>query len=153
MILLETGLRVSELYGITLSDVDLFKHRLYVRRQLCRTGDQPYFVCPPKSSSGIRTIPLSDVAYEAFRRVIEARPKPSVEMIIDGCGGFLFLDSYEKPKVAMHLENYMRQMQRKYRKLYGDTLPTVTPHVLPMSLYTHSDYDFVEHAFHEALSM
>ena len=62
--------------------------------------------------------------------MIEARPKPSVEMIIDGCGGFLFLDSYEKPKVAMHLENYMRQMQRKYRKLYGDTLPTVTPHVL-----------------------
>ena len=182
MILLETGLRVSELYGITLSDVDFSKRRLYVRRQLCRTGDQPYFVCPPKSSSGIRTIPLSDVAYEAFRRVIVARPKPSVEMIIDGCGGFLFLDSYEKPKVAMHLENYMRQMQRKYRKLYGDTLPTVTPHVLrhtfctnmqqaglapkslqyvmghsdpeiTMSLYTHSDYDFVEHAFHEALSM
>ena len=182
VILLETGLRVSELYGITLSDVDFSKRRLYVRRQLCRTGDQPYFVCPPKSSSGIRTIPLSNTAYEAFQRVIAARPKPAVEMIIDGCGGFMFLDSYEKPKVAMHLENYMRQMQKKYRKLYGDTLPTVTPHVLrhtfctnmqqagldpkslqyvmghsdpeiTMSLYTHSDYDFVEHAFHEALSM
>lgn len=182
VILMETGLRVSELYGITLSDVDLFKRRLYVRRQLCRTGDKPYFVCPPKSSSGIRTVPLSNTAYEAFKRVITNREKPQVEMVIDGYGGFLFLDSYGKPKVAMHLENYMRQMQRKFKKLYGDALPTITPHVLrhtfctnmqqagldpkslqyvmghsdpelTMSLYTHSDYDYVEHAFHEALSV
>ena len=107
VILMETGLRVSELYGITLSDVDLFKRRLYVQRQLCRTGDKPYFVCPPKSSSGIRTVPLSNTAYEAFKRVITNREKPQVEMVIDGYGGFLFLDSYGKPKVAMHLENYM----------------------------------------------
>ena len=182
VILMETGLRVSELYGITLSDVDLFKRRLYVRRQLCRTGDKPYFVCPPKSSSGIRTVPLSDTAYEAFKHAIAHRQKPQIEMVIDGYGGFLFLDSFGKPKVAMHLENYMRKMQRKFKTLYGDALPTITPHILrhtfctnmqqagldpkslqyvmghsdpelTMSLYTHSDYDFVEHAFHEALSV
>lgn len=182
VILLETGLRVSELYGLTFADVDVQKRRLFVQRQLCRTGDQPYFISTPKTSSGVRTVPLSATAYEAFKRVIANRPHPKVEMMIDGCSGFLFLDTYERPKVAMHLENYMRQMQRKYRKKYGNTLPTVTPHVLrhtfctnlqqagldpkslqyvmghsdpeiTMSLYTHSDYDFVEKSFHKVLGM
>lgn len=107
IILLETGLRVSELYGITFNDIDLQKRRLYVRHQLCRTAEKPFFVCPPKSSSGIRTIPLSDAAYNAFEEVIAKRPQPKIEMMIDGYSGFLFLDTYGRPKVAMHLENYM----------------------------------------------
>ena len=130
VILMETGLRVSELYGITLSDVDLFKRRLYVRRQLCRTGDKPYFVCPPKSSSGIRTVPLSDTAYEAFKHAIAHRQKPQIEMVIDGYGGFLFLDSFGKPKVAMHLENYMRNKREQLVKRYGYQFPIVSPHIL-----------------------
>ncbi len=182
VILLETGLRVSELYGLTLSDVDLQKRRISVQRQLCRTGDQPYFVTTPKSSSGVRTIPLSNTAYEAFRHVIANRPRPKIEMMIDGCSGFVFLDKDEKPRVAMHIENYMRIIQKKYRKMHGDSLPTVTPHVLrhtfctnlqqagldpkslqyvmghsdpeiTMALYTHADYDFVEKTFHKVLNM
>ena len=103
-------------------------------------------------------------------------------MMIDGISGFLFLDSYGKPKVAMHLENYMREMRERYQKLYGGSLPVITPHVLrhtfctnlqqagldpkslqyvmghsdpeiTMSLYTHTDYDFVEGAFRKALGI
>lgn len=182
VILLETGLRVSELYGLTLFDIDLFKKRIYVRRQLCRTADKPYFICPPKTSSGIRTVPLSDVAYDAFRNVIANRGTPKVEMMVDGCSGFIFLDKNQNPKVAMHLENHMKSLFKKYKRLFGDALPSVTPHVLrhtfctnlqqagldpkslqyvmghsdptiTMSLYTHSDYDFVEGAFRKALGL
>lgn len=182
VILLETGLRVSELYGLTINDVDLFNRRIYVRRQLCRTGDNPYFICPPKTESGIRTVPLSNRAFQAFQHVIVTRIQPKVEMMIDGISGFLFLDSYGNPKVAMHLENYMRQMRERYQKLYGGSLPAITPHVLrhtfctnlqqagldpkslqyvmghsdpeiTMSLYTHSDYDFIEGAFRKALGI
>lgn len=176
VILMETGLRVSELYGLTKSDIDLKGRKIFVRRQLCRTAEQPYFVCPPKTSSGIRNIPLSETAYMAFRRVLASRPTPKVEVLIDGCSGFLFLDKDEKPKVAMHLENYMRQMQKKYRKIHGNDIPTVTPHVLrhtfctnmqqsgidvkslqylmghsnvsvTLDIYTHNSYESVERAF------
>ena len=182
VILLETGLRVSELYGLTTNDVDLFNRRIYVRRQLCRTADSPYFICPPKTESGIRTVPLSNKAFQAFQHAIANRTVPKVEMMIDGISGFLFLDSYGKPKVAMHLENYMREMRERYQKLYGGSLPVITPHVLrhtfctnlqqaaldpkslqyvmgqsdpeiTMSLYTHTDYDFVEGAFRKALGI
>ena len=176
VILLGTGLRVSELYGLTRSDIDFERRCIHVQRQLCRTADKPYFVAPPKTQSGFRSIPMTDTVYMAFKRVIEGRGAPSVEMMIDGCTGFLFLDKDGRPKVAMHLENYMRRMQKRYIKLYGKTIPNVTPHVLrhtfctnaqqalldvkslqyvmghstasvTLDVYTHSDYDSAERAF------
>lgn len=66
----------------------------------------------------------------AFRRVLQNRITPKVEMIVDGYAGFLFLDKDGKPKVGMHLQNYMRLMQGKLIKLYGKVMPNITPHVL-----------------------
>lgn len=176
VILLGTGLRVSELYGLTKADVDFERRCIHVRKQLCRTADKPYFVAPPKTKSGFRSVPMTDSVYIALKRVIKNRGRPKVEIIVDGHSGFLFLDKDQKPKVAMHLENYMRRMQRKYIKLHGQTLPTVTPHVLrhtfctnaqqasldvkslqyvmghstasvTLDVYTHSDFDSAEKAF------
>ena len=181
VILLGTGLRVSELYGLTKTDVDLKNRCLYVRRQLCRTAERPYFVTTPKTNSGVRRVPMSEPVYQAFLHAIQARPHPRIEMIIDGCSGFIFLDKDEKPKVAMHLQNYMRCMQKKFEKLYGSCIPHVTPHVLrhafctnlqqagidvkslqylmghsnvsvTLDVYTHTDSDFAEQAFREVMS-
>ena len=181
VILLGTGLRVSELYGLTKTDVDLKNRCLYVRRQLCRTAENPYFITTPKTSSGVRRVPMSESVYQAFFHAIQARPHPQIEMIIDGCSGFIFLDKDEKPKVAMHLQNYMRCMQKKFEKLYGSCIPHVTPHVLrhtfctnlqqagidvkslqylmghsnvsvTLDVYTHTDSDFAEQAFREVMS-
>ena len=48
MILLGTGLRVSELYGLTRSDIDFERRWIYVRHQLCRSAERPYFITEPK---------------------------------------------------------------------------------------------------------
>ena len=182
IILSETGLRISELYGLTISDIDFVNRRLYVRRQLCRTGDCPYFVTSPKSTTGTRTIPLTDNAFNAFKAVLADRQKVKIEMIIDGVSRFLFLDKDEKPKVGSHCQNYMRNMQKKYCNLYGNHMPTVTPHVLrhtfctklmqsgldiksiqyimghskpdiTLGIYAHADFDFVERSFKQALAI
>lgn len=178
VILLGTGLRVSELYGLTKADIDFDRRCIYIHKQLCRTADKPYFVAPPKTSSGNRSIPMTDTDYMAFRRVLENRGHPKVEVMVDGYSGFLFLDKDGKPKVAMHLENYMRGMQRKYIKKHGNTLSRVTPHVLrhtfctnmqqagidikslqylmghsnasvTLDVYTHSDFESAERAFRQ----
>ena len=124
---------------------------------------------------------MTDTVYEAFRAVLAKRGKPKVEMIVDGISGFLFLDRLGKPKVAMHLENYMRYALKYYRENYGNNLPSVTPHVLrhtfctnaqqadldvkslqyimghsnvsvTLDVYTHSDYASVKQAFDKIAS-
>ena len=178
VILLGTGLRVSELYGLTKTDIDFDRRCIHIHKQLCRTADKPYFIAPPKTGSGNRSIPMTDTVYMAFRRVLESRGHPKVEVMVDGYSGFLFLDKDGKPKVAMHLENYMRGMQRKYVKKHENTLPSVTPHVLrhtfctnaqqamldvkslqylmghstasvTLDVYTHSDFESAERAFRQ----
>ena len=113
VILMGTGLRVSELYGLTKKDVDFKKRLIFIDHQLCRTAEKPYFVKSPKTSSGVRCIPMSYVVYMALKRVAANRQSPTVELLVDGYSGFLFLDKAGMPKVAMHLENYMRGMQKK----------------------------------------
>ena len=130
IILMGTGLRVSELYGLTKKDVDFKKRLIFIDHQLCRTAEKPYFVKSPKTSSGVRCIPMSDVVYMALKRVVANRQPPTVELLVDGYSGFLFLDKAGMPKVAMHLENYMRGMQKKMERIYGKSFPRVTPHVL-----------------------
>ncbi len=179
VILLETGLRVSEMYGLTRRDVD-FKHRcIHIDHQLCRTAEKPYFITTPKTKSGNRTIPMSDVAFATFHRILKARPKPKVEMMVDGYSNFVFLDKDGKPKVGMHLQNYMRRLRPHLVQLYGNSFPRVTPHVLrhtfctnmvnagidvkslqylmghsnvsvTLDIYTHTDYNTVRSAFLKA---
>ena len=181
VILLGTGLRVSELYGLTRADIDFDRRCIHVRRQLCRTAEKPYFVTPPKTKSGIRNIPMTDAVYMALMRVVKARTPPKVELLVDGHSGFLFLDKSGMPKVAMHLENYMRGLQARFEKAYGKPVPRITPHVLrhtfctnvqqagldvkslqylmghsnasvTLDVYTHSSFDSVERAFEQIAS-
>lgn len=179
VILLECGLRVSELYGLTKKDIDFEKRCIHVNRQLCRTAERPYFIKDPKTSCGIRCIPMSETAYQTFRHIFENRKQPKIEWIVDGYSGFLFLDKNGRPKTAMHLQNYLRCMEAKYVKLHGKKPPHVSPHVLrhtfctnmqqagidvkslqylmghshasvTLDVYTHTDYNAVERAFHKA---
>lgn len=181
IILMGTGLRVSELYGLTKKDVDFKKRLIFIDHQLCRTAEKPYFVKSPKTSSGVRCIPMSDVVYMALKRVVANRQPPTVELLVDGYSGFLFLDKAGMPKVAMHLENYMRGMQKKMERIYGKSFPRVTPHVLrhtfctnmqragidvkslqylmghsnvsvTLDVYTHVDFHVVQEAFGKAVS-
>ena len=181
VILMGTGLRVSELYGLTKKDVDFKKRLIFIDHQLCRTAEKPYFVKSPKTSSGVRCIPMSDVVYMALKRVVANRQPPTVELLVDGYSGFLFLDKAGMPKVAMHLENYMRGMQKKMERIYGKSFPRVTPHVLrhtfctnmqragidvkslqylmghsnvsvTLDVYTHVDFHAVQEAFGRAVS-
>lgn len=174
-------MRVSELYGLTKKDIDFKKRHIFIEHQLCRTAEKPYFVTSPKTSSGVRCIPMSDMVYMALKRVVANRPTPTVEFLVDGYSGFLFLDKDGKPKVAMHLQNYMRGMQKKIARIYGRSFPRVTPHVLrhtfctdmqragidvkslqylmghsnvsvTLDIYTHVNFDAVEEAFGRAVS-
>lgn len=128
-ILFHTGLCISEFVGLTLSDIDFENMKINVDHQLQRVTRVGYIIEPTKTSSGTRQIPMAQEVADCFRRVIENRKQPKVEMMIDGYSGFLFLDKNGKPMVALHWEKYMKHICQKYNKIYKVQMPSVTPHV------------------------
>lgn len=131
IILLGTGLRVSELYGLTLSDIDFENRRIKVDKQLLKRWQNKYHVNKPKSKSGERYIPIiSEEVYSAFERAVKNRIKPEVEIEIDGYSGFLFLNEQRNPKTAGNLEKAMRRIIHVYNDTHEEKLPIITPHIL-----------------------
>lgn len=128
-ILFNTGLRISELCGLTVSDIEFEHSRIKVDHQLQRTSQMQYIIQSPKTEKGIRYVPMTEEVAACFRRIINARKKPHKEPMIDGYTGFLFLDKNDMPMVALHWEKYMTHAVDRYNATYRVQLPKITPHV------------------------
>lgn len=130
VVLLETGMRVSEFCGLTRKDLDFKNRRIRVDHQLVRERGGKYYVEETKTSSGCRFLPMTDAVYDSLKKMLECRPKVKTEPMVDGYSGFIMLDKNGNPKVALHIENEMRWAMKKYKKLHPDSpLPHITPHV------------------------
>lgn len=127
-ILFNTGMRVSEFTGLTISDVDMENRTINIDHQLQKTGTLVY-INTTKTNAGKRVIPMQDDVYECFERILARRPKLKVEPMIDGYSGFLWFDKDGKPMVALHWEKYFQHAVDKYNSIYRVQLPRITPHV------------------------
>jgi len=142
VVLLETGLRVSEFCGLTIGDLDFEGRKIRVDHQLVRERGGKYYVERTKTESGRRYVPMSDDTYTSLQCRREKRPKVQTEMMVDGYTGFLLLDKNLRPKVALHIENEVRWARKKYNKLHPDKpLPHITPHVYRHTFCTGYAYD------------
>lgn len=131
VLLLETGLRVSELCGLTMGDLDFERRRIHVDHQLLKTPNGEYYIESPKTKAGDRYIPMSDTTYRVLQDVLKNRIPPKVEVMVDGYSGFILLNRTGRPKIAYHIQCGVRTSLRRYNKLHPDKpLPHITPHVL-----------------------
>lgn len=128
-ILFNTGLRISEFCGLTVSDIDFKNKRIQVERQLIRTRSGQYMTEKLKTESGNRLIPMTVEVEATFARIIKNRERVKREPVIDGCMGFLFLDKNGMPKLALHWEKVMQRIREKYNSTNLIMMPKVTPHV------------------------
>ena len=71
-ILFWTGLRASELCGLTLDNIDMDNRMITVDKQL-QCINHAHVVLPTKTSNGERIVPMTDGVYECFKRIIENR--------------------------------------------------------------------------------
>lgn len=130
VVLLNTGMRVSEFCGLTMNDLDFKNRRIRVDHQLVRERGGKYYVEKTKTESGCRYLPMTDVVYQSLKNMLANRPKVKTEMIVDEYSNFIMLDKNGNPKIALHIENEMRWAMKKYTKLHPDKpLPHITPHV------------------------
>ena len=74
VLLLETGLRTSEMIGLTWDAIDWKKRTLTVNKTLeYRHNTKVWRAGPPKSKSSYRTIPLTSRAYEVLKSCYDER--------------------------------------------------------------------------------
>ena len=129
IILLGTGLRISEFCGLTDSDIDFENRTINVDHQLQYSGKKFYRIETPKTDNGIRKIPMSDRVLEALQRVMQNRRKSN--FIVDGYTGFLFLTRSGTPQACINYDAMFRRLVEKYNKKHEEALPAVTtPHTL-----------------------
>lgn len=129
IILLNTGLRISELCGLTVKDLDFENRRINVDHQLLVTTASNYYINAPKTKSGIRQIPMSETVSKAFERVLEQQ-KNAQPIEIDGYSRFIFLNNQGYPMYGKRYVDVFKKMIVKYNKTHDDSLPNITPHIL-----------------------
>ena len=128
LILLKTGLRISELCGLTVQDLDFENHTLNIDHQLL-LNQEGYYIETPKTKCGIRKVPMSEEAGKAFQRVLK-RKKTGKGIVIDGYRNFLFLNQKGMPMTACYYTSTLRNIVKKYNKYHDEPLPKITPHIL-----------------------
>lgn len=144
-ILFNTGLRISEFCGLTVSDIDFKNHTIRVNKQLVRNmidgKSTIYIEDTTKTEAGIRYVPMSDDVETCFKRAISRIPakekiKPTVITSLDKklkVQGFIWFDKNQSVEVALHWENHFRWAISKHDRIYAESLRfgkgTITPHV------------------------
>ena len=129
VILLKTGLRISELCGLTRQDIDFENDVIHVDHQLLSSKETGYYIETPKTKSGVRDVPMSEEVKQAFRRVMAVKPKAE-PIGIGGYSGFLFLNGKGCPMTNAYYTSTFANLRKKYNKSHEDSLPKITPHIL-----------------------
>lgn len=130
IILLNTGIRISELCGLTEYMINLEERVIYIRHQLLRDSASGYYIESPKSKSGIRDIPMSESVYTAFSRVMR-REKKENSVVIDEHTKFLFLNKKGFPMTNNLYATIFSNMSKKFNKAYPEySFLKITPHIL-----------------------
>jgi integrase len=76
-----SGLRMGELVGLELRDLDLDKGEVRVRQQVVRLDQGDPYIGPPKTDQSYRTVPLAKGVTEALSEHVRRYPPTYVEMV------------------------------------------------------------------------
>ncbi len=131
IILASTGLRISELCALTISDIDLDNRLINVTKQILSLGHEGKRFGPPKTSKGVRSIPLEgDELLNALKRVIQKAETRKKQCTIDGSSPMLFCTTRYTPQDAFNIDKQFQRIMEAYQKAYPDTSFHITPHIL-----------------------
>ena len=128
VVLLETGLRISEFCGLTVDNIDFSTNTLQVKRQMIYRkigGVYRSYIQTPKTIAGYQSIPLNPLAVQSLHSLI-ARADLSVRG--DSVTGFIMARN-SSACTANSVERWIQTAIRRIRKK-EPSFSNVTPHIL-----------------------
>ncbi len=134
-IMLKTGLRISEIIGLTWDDVNMDIREIDINHQVqWRTVNNEYvlYASKTKTDAGTRVIPMTDEVYKLFleQRKVWFSTTKATDFEVDGYKNFVFV-SHVTGKCMNH--NNVRRMLRSIVAMNNDRdiqLPHISPHIL-----------------------
>lgn len=128
VILFETGLRVAEFCGLTSDKIDMEKRMIKIDVQLHKDR-QGYYLEKPKTTAGIRTVPMTDRAYESFCNLLQNRTSRQEEKNIAGQKKYICFDRNDSPRYGSQWDKIFENIWKKYNQSHETTMVKVTPHI------------------------
>lgn len=132
IVLLRTGMRISEALGLTWNDVDMENMKISVNHQLILlydNGKKRFAISPTKSKSGTRVIPMS----EEVKRVLMFQRKSATRKdgySVDGYTDFVFTNRTNGECIIYNtIYNIILEI-KKLNNTRQVQLPHLTPHIL-----------------------
>lgn len=131
--LFKTGVRISELCALTISDINFKKREIKITKQLQYKRGGILYIQDPKTKSGIRTLPMSEEIYQCLKHAVSSRIKPAIEPVVDGYTGFIWLNYRAKkglrPTLGYEWDKWFNNAVEKHNSIYKLELPHITPHI------------------------
>ena len=95
-LILQTGLRTGEMVGLKWEDVDFQNRIITIKRTMeFRYKDQEFSIGEPKSKSGCRTIPMTQIAYDILKA--KEKERRSIKVFDLRYKDFVFINSNGMP--------------------------------------------------------
>lgn len=128
-VLLGTGCRVGEIIGLRWEDIDLDNRLISInhtityrcRKRKAQKWDEEdvqlcsYKVNTTKTDAGIRTVPMMDPVYEAFKLQMQIEEvKGPCTAVIDGMSGFIFSNRYHTIHNPQAINRAIARIARDY---------------------------------------
>ena len=129
LVLLNTGLRISELCGLTVKDIDFENGFINIDHQI-RHDKNGYHILPPKTANSVRKIPLTETVRKTLKEEIANRK--NIQLVrIDGYSDFIFLNAKGLPMYGQAYADMFPNLVKKYNKSHKKKkLPHISPHTL-----------------------
>lgn len=129
IILIGTGMRISEFAALTMKDIDFKKNVIHVRKQIVRLVGS-LKITDLKTDSAYRDIPMTKEVRESISNLIAQRQKIKCDRMIDGHVGFLSVTLSGRPRTHSEYADAFRKLMKRYNETNEIKIECCTPHVL-----------------------